>query len=499
MEIEDSDYKKIKEKYNPFIPPLKKMIKRSGFINYLFFHRSKIIKWNNNSDLILFKYLGLKVMLAEDFKNRLDMIFYNDLFKLSNHLNILIARGWKMNFISIQDYNILINFKNLYDRFYQVARSGDIIKQDFLNLERAYIKIIYRQSYIDAVISVFEKYLITNNNLYIDQPEKYDVLMNGLKHLFAKSSLPHSLRELILAYNITSLQGFYRWGELFPPISTEVVQSEWYNCDREVYTNLINYYKEIKKSTKSLTKDRNKLLRLKNNCVIDKDIAPPILVNFYERENHNWELDNSSYYLQFLVIVGDITKHFDQFILEEWEMMNEREELIKQRLIRDDELPSLHRKLKREVDMAFVIFNADTGQTISVTEYRSDSNPISLIKSEQQKNLFSYFEVILDTLYDISFGILGYGDLAIESGYTKNSYLNFMLVSPELWMGKPIFSIFNYYVELIWTICGYFNHKDFKYLDENLVEIETKLQEMESEMNRIDTFKILDKTVAVEK
>lgn len=495
MEIEDSVYNSIRAKYNPHIPPLKKNIKKSSFLSYLFIHRKKIKKWNNESDLLVFKHFGLQVQLADDYKSRLDLIFINYMFKLSSHLKVLIQSGWKMNFLSIYEYNIIINFKKFYDRFYQIVKSDEIIQQDFLSLERAYVKLTYRQYYIDTILSVFEKYLITKNSRYMDHPEKYDDMMNNLKLLFAKSSLPHSVRELILAKNVIDLRGFYKWGDIFPPISTDIVQKEWYNCDREVYTNLVKYFKDIRESTKELTVERDKLLRLKNNCIIDEDETPPVLVKFYEGERHNWVMDNNNYYLQFLLVIDGLHKHLEKFILREWEIIDDHENRIHKRLTDDDELPSYYRRLKRELDMAFTIFNADSSATISVHEFRNSENPESLTNSEQQRKLYFSFKEILNIILEISYLILAYGDTAIKYGYTRYAYLKFMLDGPALWTGKPVFSLFNYYIELIWTICGYFNHETFKNLEQRLLDIDESLKNMVAERDRIDSFSILEKTV----
>lgn len=495
MEIDDSVYNSIRAKYNPHVPPLKKVLKKSGFFSYFFIHRKKIKKWNNESDLIIFKHLGLQMSIADDFKSRLDLIFINYLFKLATHIKVLVKTGWKMNFISIYEYNIIINFKKFYDRFYQVIKSEDIVYEDFLLLERAYVKLTYRQSYIDAILNIFEKYLITKNSRYMDDPDKYDDMMMKLKILFEKSSLPHSLRELILAKNISDLRSFHRWGEIFPPISTDIVQKEWYNCDREVYTNLVKYYKDIREGTKSLIREREQLLRLKNNCIIDDEETPPILVKFYEGERHNWILDNNNYYLQFILVADGLTKHLDTLIFREWDIIDDHENRLHQRLIKDDELPSLHRKLKREVEMAFVYLNTDSSPSVSVKDFRDAESPDDLINSEQQKKLTISYKEILDTLLEISYLILAYGDIAIESGYTKHSFLKFMLDSPEIWAGKPVFSLFNYYIELIWTTCGYFNHETFKNMDQRLFEIEENLKTMTSERDRIDAFNIMENTV----
>lgn len=492
MDRDNSRYSEMKAKYIPQVPPLKRVLKRSNFLSYFFIHRPKIVKWNNQSDLIVFKYLGLKISIAEDFKSRLDNKFLKLLSKLKNHIDILIKSGWKMPFISIYEYNILISFKKFYDRFYQVFKSDELNKMDFLSLERTFVALTYRESYLDTLFRIFEKYLITYNTLYENNNEKYDKLFSNLKLLFQKSSLPHSLRELILAYNVTELNAYYRWAELFHPITSDIVQNEWYNCDREVFNEIVGYYKTIKSSLKSLKVEKQTLLRLQSNCIINQSDSPPILVKFYESHNHNWDIDKSNYFLMFLLVIKGLVTHLENFILRKWELIDDNENFVSQRLITDETLPALYRKLKRESDMAFVYLNEDSASGVNIEDFRASDNLESLINSEQQKKMLTSFEDILNVIYDISNLILSYRDIAAESGYSSNSYLKFMLDSPSHWAGKPVFSLFNYYIELLWTTCAFFRHETFDNLDERLIEIDNETAALTNEIERIDTFNLID-------
>lgn len=168
MTDSDSAYNLNRSKYNPHIPTLKRTLKRAGFFPYLFNQKKKIKKWNQKVDLIEFSSLGTKLTLTREFKEELDNLFLNHLFKLSNHIDEVLKNGWKLKFISIWEYNVIVNFKELFNKFYQVVKEEEILKEDFQRLERAYVKISYRGSYTDAIISVFNKYLRKNNKLYID-------------------------------------------------------------------------------------------------------------------------------------------------------------------------------------------------------------------------------------------------------------------------------------------------------------------------------------------
>lgn len=488
----NSRYSEMRAKYIINVPPVKRIFKKSGFISYYFIHRTKIQKWNNQSDLILFKYLGAKMTLTHEFKNKLDVKFVTLLSKLKNHINILAKSGWKLHFISIYEYNIIVNFKKFYDRYYQVFKSEELVKVDFLSLEREFVNLTYRESYLDALFGVFEKYLITFNTHYMSNSEKFDELFFNLKLLFEKSSLPHSLRELILAYNVTELNGFYKWSDIFPPLTYDIVPDQWFDVDKEVYSELVSHFKNTKSSVKSLLNEKETILRIQSNCIINDNDSPPILVKFYQSNKHSWDLDKSNYYLLFLLVLEGLVSHLESFILREWKFIDSNEKLLSQRLIKDDDLPSLFRKLKREYDMAFVYFNADTGQSVHIDDFRAAEDVKTLANSEQQKRMNNSFKDILYIIFDISNRILAYVDLALESGYTKNTYLNFMLDAPPQWAGKPVFSLFNYYIELLWTTCGYFKHPKFVDMNERIVDIDLELERLNTEINRIDTFKILD-------
>ncbi len=492
----DSGYNSIMRKFNIHVPTLKKVLKNAGFFSFLFKEKRKITKWNMDTELIEFSSLmGSKLNLSQDYKAKLDILFLNKLLKLSPYIDEVLKNGWKMKFLSIYEYNIIVNFKKFYDYYYQVVKQEEILQEDFFRLERAYIKITYREYYIDKIKSVFTKYLVTNNDRYEKNQKKFDTLLENLAYFFSNESSPYTLRELILTYNMTKYRTFYEWGDVFPPLSENIVQKKFYNCTREVYETLINYNKKLKKTIESLKRENIELLRLKNNCNIINSETPANLVAFYAKLNHNWETDKLNYHLMFLLIVEGVIKTLDGFVYREWELLSENEVVVNQYLILDKELPQLFLKMKREHEMAFNYFNADTSTATSVQEFREHATPEVLIHSDMQKKMFISFEIILSSLFEISQILLAYGDIAIESGYKTNSYIKYMINSSEEWIGKPVFELFNYNIELCWTICAFFRHKTFRFLDSRLLEIEKTYNNLLEEEKRIDSYNIIGNTI----
>jgi len=492
----DSGYDSIRRKYNIHVPSLKRVLKRSGFFSYIFKEKRKINKLNIETDLIEYSsFMGTSLTLNRDFKAKLDVLFLNRLLKLSPYIDEVLKNGWKMKFLTIYEYNIIANFKKFYDNYYQVVKEKEILQEDFFRLERAYIKVSYRESYIDKIKSVFTKYLVTNNDRYEKNQNKFDTLLENLTYFFSNESSPYTLRDLILIYNISKYRTFYEWGDVFPPLSEDIVQKKWYNCTREVYESLLGYNKKLIKTIESLKRENTELLRLKNNCNIINSETPANLVAFYAKSGHNWESDKSNYHFMFLLIIEGIIKTLDGFVYREWELLSENEVVVNQYLILDKELPQLYLKMKREHEMAFSYFNADTSTATSIQEFREHNTPEMLIHSEMQKKMYSSFENILSSLFEISQILLAYGDIAYESGYTTNSYLKYMINTSEEWIGKPVFELFNYNIELCWTICAFFRHKTFRFLDSRLLEIDKTYNNLLEEKKRIDSYDIIGSTI----
>lgn len=274
------------------------------------------------------------------------------------------------------------------------------------------------------------------------------------------------------------------------------MQNEWYNCSKEVFENIYGYYKNLKKTIKKLEIENDELLRFKNNCNIDKSETPPILMEYYEQLGHNWNSDKSNYHLMFLFLTKGIVKDLDSFIFKSWELLKENEMEVHQRLISDSELPQLHRKLDREFKMAFNYFDADISIGISVKEFKTLESPELVTSSKKQKKMLMCFSEILTVVFEISQILLSYGDAAIESGYTHFPYLKYMLNSPKEWTGKPVFALFNYNIELLWTFCAFFRHSTFDNLEHRLIEISKTVHNLKEEKKRTDTYNIIGNSIS---
>lgn len=491
MELDDNIYSKLKAKYSPNIPPLKKKLEKSGFFEYLFMHMSRIKKWNNNEDLIEFKYMGLKMSLADDFKSRVDNIFINCLVKIQAPLKELVKNGWKMGFLSIYDYNILINFHQFFNTYHNFVKNDDFMMNDFQQLEREYVKITYRQYYIDAIISIFNKYLITENKSYEDDKKTYDSVIKNLKHFFKKSSLPHSLRELILAKNITDLRCYYKWSDLFPLITAEVVPHEWYNCDEETYISIVKYFKKLKKRIKQISGELEQMRWLKSNAIIDREHEPEILIELYEESGRSWKRDNKNYFYKFLVMIQTLSNHITRLLYRSWDVIDNEESNKSVKLCNDYDLPGLFSDLKIKLSESFNLYNEDSGTLLSVDNIINSEYLMAVLNTKVRKQLYESFTDIMDILYKISLILLSYGDLALQSGFTQNSYLSYMVSTPKEFAGLPVFHIYDHYVELIWLICSYFKNEKFVDLDEKILGSEKSLREMREEITRIDINNII--------
>lgn len=491
----DSSYNYIRRKYKSHIPPLKKTLSDARLFSYIFIQKRKIKKWNKKSDLILFSSFGMHLDLTNDYKDKLEKIFLKHLLKLGRYINEILNQGWKMSFLSVWEYNIIVNFKDFYDKYYQLVKEKEVIKEDFYRFEKAYVKISYKQYYPDAVKSTFIKYLKVNNKRYEDNQDKYDEILLGLTTFFDADHITLSIRKLILAFNMVKHRTYYEWGDLFPPLKDDIIEKKYYNCSRDVFESMLKYYKNLLDTLDSLKKESIELLKLKNNCDVGNGDDPPMLFHFYEKLGHNWKMDKTNYYLLFLLVIQGVIEQLDGLIYKEWELLKENEVTINQYLIMDKDLPHLYHKLKREHELAFSYFNSDTSSAVSIEDFLNTETPELLLKSESQKKMYESFNLILKTVFEVSQVLQAYGDIAIETNYTTNKYLKYIFNSSEDWIGKPVFALFNYYIELFWTICSFFKYETFKNLKGRLEDIKNAQHKLIEEKTRIDSYNILAKAM----
>lgn len=491
----DSSYNYVHSKFKTRIPPLMKTLYDAKFFSYIFIQKRKIKKWNSDSELIQFSSFGMQLKLTNGYKDQLEKIFIKHLLKLGKYIDEILNQGWKMSFLSIWEYNIIVNFKDFYDKYYQIFKEKEIIKKDFHRFEKAYVKVTYKQYYPDAIKSTFIKYLKTNNKFYEDNQEKYDDILNELVAFFDSDNVTRSIRKLIIAFHMVKHRNYYEWDDIFPPLKEDIVEKKYYNCSREVFESVLKYYTDLRETLDSLDKEKIELSKLKNNIDIGDNNDPPILVHFYEKLEHNWTMDKSNFYLLFLLIIKGLLDDLDSLIYKEWELLMDNETSINQYLIMDKELPHLYHKLKREHEIAFHHFNSDTSSAISIEDFLNTEAPELLLKSESQKKMHESFNLVLKSIYEISQILKAYGDIAIDTGYKTNQYFKYIFNSADGWIGKPVFALFNFYIELCWTICSFFNYETFKNLDGRLEDIKNARDKLIEEKGRIDKYNILAKAI----
>lgn len=491
----EASYNYIQRKYKSRIPPLKNVLRDAKFLSFIFIQRPRIRKWNSDSGLITFSSFGMHLELESNYRYKLEEIFLKHILKLGRYINEILNQGWKMSFLSIWEYNVIVHFKDFFDDFYQVVKEKEIIKQDFYRFEKSYVKISYKEYYPDAVKSVFTKYLKNNNKRYKDKKDKIDEILDNLTAFFDSNEVTFLLRKLIIAFNMVQHKYYYKWEDLYPPLQNDIVEKKYYKCSRDIFEGMTKYYTELIDIIESLKEENIKLLKLKNNCDIGYNNDPPIIVKFYQDLKHNWKMDKANYSLLFLLIIKGLIKHLYNFIYTEWELLKEGEVVINQYIIMDKELPHLYYKLKREYELVYSIFNSDRSSAISIDEFQKSANPEVLQKTKSQKQIYESFRTILKTVFEVSQILEAYDEIAIQTNYTTNRYLKYIFNNYDHWTGKPVFALFNYYIELCWTICSFFKYETFRNLDKRLEEIKNTQKTLVEEKNRIDRYNILSQAI----
>jgi hypothetical protein len=287
---------------------------------------------------------------------------------------------------------------------------------------------------------------------------------------------------------------YLEWDDLISPHAGNVVQTDFYDCPKEVFYEIAEYIKGLVKEIEKLEKERTQLEWLKNFAGNNQHHEPQMLINFYEKLGHSWANDREDVFLILLLLIKGIIRALDDLLHQSWELMTDKEKIIRLRLAAFEDLTVLHERIQHEYELANEYYMTLLPAKVSLADFISKDYPALLFTSKSQKAIFDKIEIILASLHELAISFKNLQET--KPNDEKNAlttYAKYMVIKPEEWRGKPVFYIFNYYIELFLQVCRFFKEKNLQAKMHRLQLLGEQVKEQTRLKNSLDVTGYLEK------
>ncbi|OHD13258.1 MAG: hypothetical protein A2086_16980 [Spirochaetes bacterium GWD1_27_9] len=476
----DDLYSYIKTVYKNPKPVIKNNLRRPDVFEYLFDHNPKIKLWNKKFDLLKIPFFFFsKIKLDSLFKNKLDDMFVKYIIPVKKYVAQIIKEGWKWNYISIKDYNLIVLFSDFCNKFETIERSNELNESDFFKMEESFLKITKYREYIEIIQQSIEKMLKANKLL--DDKQIKELLIN-LEFIFSFKDLYPSIYDLIIGFNIYYFKRYLDWKDIVMEEVTEIVQTGFYDCSLDIFEEIVKNIKKIIDTIEELKKEKKYLDWLKDLCKIDNNFKPNKIASFYEIIKREWASDGQDIFTLIINLTDNFNIKFRTLLFEEFDVMSTNENIIKLKIIDKAPLEPIYQKLENNLFHLKAKHSGNLSQKVSFNDF---------ILSEYPQNLFDdtqkvLYEKIEDILYNFrELGLKLHSMLESDSFIIKNKDRNkFMIVKPVDWRGKSVFDVLNFFIELSLQICGVFKEKN---IQEELRKLSSIIELLENNQNRLNS------------
>ncbi|MBN2545478.1 MAG: hypothetical protein JXB50_06760 [Spirochaetes bacterium] len=372
----------------------------------------------------------------------------------------IIKNGWKSGVLSIKEYNIIVQFSDLYNKMSAVNKKPVLIYNDFIKFEDSFYKVISNDIYLKNLLEGLNKIFTYYKESFFNNNEKIiKQLINLLESFFSFNFIMPSIYDIILAFNIINARRFLNWDELYEKTKEDFIQSNFFDCSVEVFEQIVKSIKSSLSEIEIIEKDIARIEWLKNYSSLSNNTNPDKIICFYiEILKKDWHKDSDDLFLLLLSLFNGIIEKMNELLSKDFVLMNEKEELIKKRIFSNMELEELFNNLKEQYTSAKDRHLSVTPSKIPLEFYISQINPEFIFTDINQKFIFEKIYNVFYFLRQMAFKL--YYIINDEKELNKMNFIKFMIVKPEEWKGKILISLINFYIELFLQICGYFKEKN---------------------------------------
>ncbi len=448
-------FKTIQSSYEPKRPVLKKHMARAGFFKYFFKERRAILKWNEQVDLIKPGFLGFSLKLHPSFKLKIDSIFVSYAFPIAVHLPQLLENGWQYNVLSIREFNLAVCFEDFCMKLESIRSERELAPKRFRVMEESFFRIVSDRKNVDLLVSGFRKMISQYKMKLYRSDSDVEAVLEKLARFFKPNGLCPSLYDMIVAYNQVETYRFLDFSDIMVQGSRETIPTGFYNCSIDVFAKIVKYLEGLVSDLGRLEKAKRKIEWLKAH-IPARTTSPQTLISFYESLGHSWRTDSDDALLLILLLVDGIMGTLANALSEMWRVMDIDERIINIRLVSSDEMTGIMEEARREYDLARQKFSVIVPHPVMLDDYLETKAKEKTPTDENQAYVYKKIDSVFTLLRTLA--------EKLNEVYEKRTtnlakVLNYMIVSPERWRGKPVSDIYMFYMDLILCSSGYFMEK----------------------------------------
>jgi hypothetical protein len=449
-------FKTIQSSYAPKRPLLKKNLTRAGFFKYFFKERRAILNWNEEFGLIKPGFLGFSLKLHPAFKLKIDDLFVTCVLPVGVHLPQLLENGWQNQVVTIKEYNLAVCFEDFCNKMENIRKDRDLPAKRFRILEDSFFRFVSDRKNIDHLIAGLRKMFSHHKSKLYKSESDSDAALEKLARFFSESGMSPSLYDVIVAYNMVETYRFLHFSDIIVLGFRDVVSSEFYNCSIDVFVRIVKYLEGLVSDLTRLEVGKKKIEWLKAHIPALKTASPQGLIAFYESLGHSWRTDSDDALLLILLLVEGIMGNLENALNENWRAMDIDEKIVTIRLVSTEEMAGILAEARREYDLARQKFAVIIPHPIMLDEYLENKVQDKNIGDENQAYVYKKIDAVLTLLRTLAEQM----NVLYEKRDTALAKaLNYMIVTPEKWRGKPVAAIYTFYIDLILASCGYFLEK----------------------------------------
>lgn len=310
---------------------LKKYISKYNLFNYFIKERKKIVEWNKKNNILKFTNLFFNIKLSDNFKQKMDELFLNNVLPATKYIDEIIKNGWQWRIISISQYNHIVLFADFCNKMSSLEKKKLILSKDFFKVEEAFLKLTNDEKTPDILIKSLGKILIFERKINYKKPldDEIQDILKKLEYFFLQNYFYPSFYDLILAYNMYYYKRYFEWNNLINTNLEEIIPSSFYDCPSDIFKEIMMYIKNLNKDIETLENEKKQIVWQKKLSEIKKIEGPEIIQKFYEQLGYDWNKDSEDFFMLVISIIEGILSKLNQIIYDDFQAMTNDEKIIK--------------------------------------------------------------------------------------------------------------------------------------------------------------------------
>ncbi|MCG8571967.1 MAG: hypothetical protein MJB14_17670 [Spirochaetes bacterium] len=430
------------------------------FLSYLIKQRSKMMKWNQKYGII--KPALFNVKFTYHFPKKLNNIFYEQLFPCYIHLEKIIAEGWKWQEINLKEYNLIVLFADFLKKFEKLCEKKTELANSyfdetfFLLTEEAFLKIISSSDYPNQIISALEKVFYAHKKKFFESEDKIAQVISSLENFFLDKDSTQSFYPLIRAYNMVQTKKFLSLSDFAVPFQHEIVQQNYYDCPRNVFSTMITYINSLLANISKLSKEMDEHQWLITISEAEQEGPPFLLNDYYQKCGYSLEKDSQDFFYLFFNLMKCIKQSLVLLIEKEWILINENEKKVELLILKGESgeiIEKLMEEFADDLKSAVERYNTTVLPKVNYLEFKNKNDMDQTAEDKNQYYILEKISQLMAILRQIGFNCKNIAD---HLDFNSYQYLKYMVDLPRDYRGKFVYQVLEDYTGLLLQCAAFF-------------------------------------------